>query len=81
MMMVFASGPVGVGLGPRGWHERLARQDNVAWLLLLGEMGRDVRVVSLHIPDEAAQIPLRLKILSGEFRHEFQGPIEDIGRR
>jgi hypothetical protein len=78
--MVFASGPVGVWLGRGAGHERLAGQDNVACLLLLCEMVRDVRVVGLHIPDEAAQIPLRLKILSGEVRHEFQGPIEDIGR-
>ena len=71
---------MGVRLGGRRRHERLPWQDNVAGLLLLREMGRDVRVIGLHISNEAAQVPLRLEILSGKVGDEFKGSIEDFRR-
>ena len=63
MMMVFASGPMGMRLGSGGGHERLPWKDDMARLVLLGQMVSDLRMIGSHVPDEAAEEALRLKIL------------------
>ena len=62
--MMLAAWAMDVLLRSRWRHEGLARQDDVPRLSLLAQMVRDLRVVGLHVAEEPAQEPPRLKILA-----------------
>ena len=56
--MVVTSRSMGMGLRPRGWHELLPWQDDVARFTLLGQVFRNFRMVGSHIADEPTEEPL-----------------------
>ena len=52
-MAMFAAGAVNMWFWLSGRHERLAGQDNAAWLMLSGEMSGNLGMVTPNIADES----------------------------